>query len=91
MTSSLMLKDEYYVGLHITCKTLGSNGVGGMEDIRLKPYLQNLRFTSNDQNLRFIHNNLNIRFKRRRGRGGQKGVGGAEVSGRTRASLLLLV
>ena len=52
--------------------------------------MQNLRFTSNDQNLRFIHNNLNLRYKRRRGRGGQKGVGGAEVSGRTRASLLLL-
>ena len=70
------------LGLHITCKTLGSNGVGGVEDIRLTPFFQNLRFTYNDQNLRFIHNYPNIRLKRRRGRGGQKGVGGAEVSGR---------
>jgi len=76
------------LGLHITCKTLGSNGVGGMEDLRLKPYLQNLRFTSNYQNLRFIHNNLNIRYKgvgawrskRCRGRGGFRADQGQPIT-----------
>ena len=29
MTSSQMLKTSTSLGLHITCKTLGSNGVGG--------------------------------------------------------------
>jgi len=35
------------LGLHITCKTLGSNDGGGVEDLRLTPYSHKLRFIQN--------------------------------------------
>ena len=54
---------------------------GGVEELRLTPYSHYLRFIHNNHNLRFILNNHSLRFKWRRGRGSQKGVGGAEVPG----------
>jgi len=54
---------------------------GGVEDLRLTPYSQYLRFIHNYLNFRFIHKYLNLRFKRRRGRGGQKGVGARRFQG----------
>jgi len=52
-----------------------------MEEIRFTPYYHNLRFTYNDQNLGLYITKLNLRVKRRRGRGGQKGVGAWRFQG----------